>query len=159
MIGDNAAGHPPVVLYVMAAPRRHRIGLIAPLALLAILGAAAPAAAALSPDQIVLIVNRNVPSGLELAQYYARARKIPDGRIIALNLPFNFKVEETTHTQYEFAVARVVRDFLVKNGLEQTVTCAVTFYGVPLRVRARQNSPAETEELAAIDAELVRVRA
>ena len=119
----------------------------------------APRAPALTPDQIVLVVNRNLPAGVELAEFYAKQRGIPDGRVVAVNLPFHPKVEEVSPAQYEFAVARVVREFLVKNGLEKQVTCLVTFYGVPLRIRARKNTPAEARELAGLDEEAKRVRA
>jgi hypothetical protein len=44
-------------------------------------------ACALTPDQLLLIVNKNSPAGVELAAFYAKARNVPDGRILALDFP------------------------------------------------------------------------
>src|SRR5687768_3519172 len=51
------------------------------------LAALAPAASALEPDEILLLVNKNIPESRLLAQFYANARRIPEGRILALPLP------------------------------------------------------------------------
>ena len=110
----------------------------------------APAAAALEPDQIALVVNAKVPAGVELAEFYAQARHIPAGRIIALDLP---EGEEMPFDRYDRDVVPAVRTFLKRNALEDKVTCLVTFYGLPLRVGRRAATPVEKEELRAIDAE------
>jgi hypothetical protein len=56
-------------------------------ALIALAPFAPTAVAALSADELVLIVNKNVPAGIKTAEYYAKARLVPDGRIIQLDLP------------------------------------------------------------------------
>ncbi len=103
---------------------------------------------ALEPYQIALIVNSNVPEGMELAKFYCQQRHIPDNRILALDLP---KTEHMTHRQYEDEVVPKVRDFLPngKHGeklLGDKVTCLVTFYGVPLAIDNRVNTPEEADE-------------
>jgi uncharacterized protein (TIGR03790 family) len=100
-------------------------------------------ARALEPDQIALIVNSNVPEGVELAKFYAAQRHLPDNRILALDLP---KTEHMTRRQYEDEVVPKVRDFLHSNQLDEKVTCLVTFYGVPLAIDARVNTPEEADE-------------
>jgi uncharacterized protein (TIGR03790 family) len=100
---------------------------------------------ALSPDQIALVVNRAVPKGMELAQFYAQARNIPRDQIITLDLP---TIEDVSFDRYERDVTPVVRRFLREHHLEQKITCLVTFYGVPLRVQDRVNAPIEGIEAA-----------
>jgi uncharacterized protein (TIGR03790 family) len=110
----------------------------------------------LEPDQIALIVNANSPAGRELAEFYARKRGIPAGRIIALDLPF--PNEEMPFGQYDDRVVPKVRSFLRDNGLRDKVTCLVTFYGVPLRVGRRPAGPPENEQVKIIQREVERVR-
>jgi uncharacterized protein (TIGR03790 family) len=106
---------------------------------------------ALEPDQIALVVNRNVPASQELAEFYAKARHIPDDRIIRLNLP---SAEEMTFEQYEQNVATVIREYLEVHDLQDRVTCLVTFYGVPLRIAQRQLQAQDRTELTKIQLEL-----
>ena len=58
-------------------------------------------ARALTPDQLLLIVNKNTPAGVELAAFYAKARNVPDGRILALDLP---EKDEVSFDEYETKV-------------------------------------------------------
>jgi uncharacterized protein (TIGR03790 family) len=117
----------------------------------------APAGAfGLSADDLLLVVNKNVPEGRKLAEFYAAQRKVPDGRIVELDLPAG---DEISFDGYEKDVFGAVRSFLAKGGLGTKVTCVVTFYGVPLRVAARANTPADVAERDACAAELKSVLA
>lgn len=112
-----------------------------------------PAAWALQPDQIALIVNEKSPGSRELAEFYARQRHIPDGRIITISIDQQdprLPREEIPFADYKSTIAGPVRDFLTKNGLKDRVTCLVSFWGVPLRIAARINSPEEQKELGEI---------
>lgn len=110
----------------------------------------------LTADQIVLIVNRAEPAGVDLARFYAQARGIPVDRILALDLP---TTEEMPFDRYERAVAPVVRKFLRDQKLDQSVRCLVTFYGVPLRISNRENGPLEAAELRDLRATMDRLTA
>ncbi len=110
------------------------------------LGPFSSALLALAPDQLVLIVNSNVPASKRLAQFYAQQRGIPDGRILELALPF--PQEEMPFEMYDAQVAPKVRAFLLDNHLERKVTCLVTFYGVPLRIARMPSTPADAAALA-----------
>lgn len=115
---------------------------------------AAPASA-LEPEELLLIVNAKSPEGRELAEVYARARRVPDGRILELDLPF--PAEQMTRAAYEADVIPTVRQFLTESGLAKKVTCAVTFYGVPLRVEGRANTPDDEKEAATLDEQVARI--
>jgi uncharacterized protein (TIGR03790 family) len=112
---------------------------------------------ALEADELVLIVNKNVPEGRKLAERYAGARHVPDGRILEMGLPVG---DDISFEQYEREVVPGVRRFLTENGLREKVKCLVTFYGVPLRV-ARRPAPTEAErrELAMLQSEVTKTRA
>ncbi len=116
---------------------------------------------ALEPDQIALIVNTNVPASRQLAELYATARAIPPGRIIGVSLPApepGNPLEGMPFTEYEPRVAQPVRDFLRKNDLDRKVICLVTFWGMPLRIDRRVNTPRENEEAGQIERDLTQLR-
>ncbi len=119
--------------------------------------ALATPALALEPDEIALIINGKDPASRELANSYALARHIPPGRIIALELdpPGDAgPVEEIPFREFEPRVAAPIREFLGRSGLTNRVKCLVTFWGVPLRIGRRTNTPAESAELASITDDL-----
>ncbi|HSI32812.1 MAG TPA: TIGR03790 family protein [Tepidisphaeraceae bacterium] len=113
----------------------------------------ASAARALDAGQLLLIVNKNVPEGLEIARHYAKARAVPDGRILALDLPPG---DDCSFDLYETRVLPEVRKALADPKLAGTVSCAVTFYGMPLRVLARPAAPGDAAERAGLEADLAK---
>ncbi len=108
--------------------------------------------AELKADNLILLVNRNVRVGAELAEHYARVRGVPDNRIVALNLPA--AAEEISFADYESQVVLPLRQFLRDHHLESKVTCAVTFYGLPIRITKRPQTPEMTAELAQVRREV-----
>src|SRR5258706_4502524 len=113
-------------------------------------------ASALEADELLLIVNKNVPQGRKLAEFYAEKRSVPDHRILELDLP---KFEEMPAAAYDREVVPVVRSFLRDNGLERKVSCLVTFYGVPIRVMERVNTQQDVQEQGKLQAELAGMAA
>jgi uncharacterized protein (TIGR03790 family) len=112
-------------------------------------GFAGRAHAALTADQILLITNQNEPQSLKLAEFYAAKRGVPEGHVLQLDLP---GTDEMAADQYDRQVVPAVRAFLRENHLDRKITCIVTFYGVPLRIAGRKNTPEEVEELAQLKA-------
>jgi uncharacterized protein (TIGR03790 family) len=124
---------------------------------LAVLAAWSFGARALGPENLLLVVNKNVPEGRTLAEFYASKRGVPAGRIVELDLPAG--AEEIAADQYDSAVVPVVRAFLRDKALGAQVTCLVTFYGVPLKVAGRaKGAAAQAAEDAALDSELALLR-
>src|SRR5205814_7705049 len=128
-----------------------RIGLLC-----AFLRAPRAASAALQADELLLICNKNIPSSLQSAEFYAKSRLVPQGRILALNLPAS---EEISFDKYEQEFVPAVRDFLRANHLEDKVRCIVTFFGVPFRIAGHQRTPDENNEIEAIKKEAADVYA
>jgi uncharacterized protein (TIGR03790 family) len=105
------------------------------------------AAMALSADELLLIVNKNEPHSVELAHFYAQQRQVPNGRIVALEVP---AADDLSFEQFEAAVRTPILKHLRDNGLDAKVTCLVTFYGMPLRIGPPTQSPLEKAELEAV---------
>jgi uncharacterized protein (TIGR03790 family) len=101
--------------------------------------------AALQPDEILLITNKNTPESGKLAELYCQLRGVPANQIVALDLPNS---EEMEFNVYETGMVAPVREFLEDHQLRKKVKCLLTFYGVPFRIRAKVNTPNERHELA-----------
>lgn len=110
---------------------------------------------ALEADELLLLVNKNVPDGQKLAERYAKARNVPAGRIVELSLPMG---DEITFDQYERDVVPPVRRFLKENKLESKVKCLVTFYGVPLRIARRPVDAEERKEVTELQSMIAKLR-
>jgi uncharacterized protein (TIGR03790 family) len=113
--------------------------------MLCLAGLASGSALALEPDEILLVTNKNSPDSQKLAAQYCQLRGVPPGQAIALDLPTD---EEMPFETYETGVVAPVRVFLNEHQLQNKVKCLLTFYGVPFRIGARHNTPADERELA-----------
>jgi uncharacterized protein (TIGR03790 family) len=102
-------------------------------------------ALALTPDEILLITNKNSPDSRHLAQLYCELRNVPSAQIVTLDLPTD---EEMSFETYETNVVGPVRQFLNDHQLKSKIKCLLTFYGVPFRIRDKVNTPADDRELA-----------
>src|ERR1700677_1633583 len=69
------------------SPMLVRARYLLPFVLAAIWGATVAPAKGLDASELALVVNRNMPDGMKLAQLYAKVRQVPDNRIIELDLP------------------------------------------------------------------------
>ncbi len=143
-------GHVQLVLMFPMANAMPKFRVLIP-ALLVL--AAAFSAPALQPEELLLLANRNIPQSAGLAEFYRVSRGVPEGRVLALPMPIT---DELPFVAYEQDVVPAIREFLRSNNLEHRVRCIVTFYGVPLRIAARQSTAAERDESAALAAEQTR---
>lgn len=102
----------------------------------------AAAAAALEPDEVLVVVNKHTQGSEELGKYYCLARGIPDGRTVVLNTTTGYAA---TRNEYDKEVAAPIRDYLVRSKLQDKIKCVVLMWGVPVRVIGHELTAAETE--------------
>jgi uncharacterized protein (TIGR03790 family) len=114
-------------------------------ALLAVVISCAPAQASITANDLVLIVNKQQPEGRRLAEAYAGARGVPDGRIIEIDVPDHVDIAREF---YESSIASAVRTQLEERQLRPQAKCLVLFYGIPLRIRERDSTPQERTEVS-----------
>ncbi|SEA23613.1 TIGR03790 family protein [Desulfuromusa kysingii] len=87
---------------------------------------------ALQPEEILLIVNQNVPASIELARYYSQKRQIPTANLLVVHLPDQ---EECSREEYQHNLLVPLRKFLAhQQGAK--IRTLLLFYGIPLRVSA-----------------------
>ena len=94
----------------------------------------------LEPDEILIVANRKVDEGVELARYYAKRRHIPNDHLLLLDLPPG---EVCSRDRYEQEIAGPVRRRLKKENGDTSIRCVVMMYGLPLKVAAPQNETTE----------------
>ena len=137
---------------------------IVPLTVLLIVLAVLPAAA-LSPQNILLIANRAVPHSIELARYYQQKRLVPETHLLTVTMPAE---EHCSRQEYQQQLLAPLRQRLARPGAEK-IHCLVLFYGLPLKILAEQpataDSTAEARQAgglavssAAVDSEIVLAR-
>lgn len=103
------------------------------------------AAIALTPEEIVVVVNRVMPSSVELGDYYCEQRKVPRENIVSLMLP---RTEEMTREDYDRFLVAPLRDAL--SARKSKLKCILLMSGVPLRVGVKKptdEQKAKAEEL------------
>src|SRR3954447_19543778 len=101
----------------------------------------APAAPALEPQDIFIVVNKNVPESRQVADHYVAKRGVPKGNVIELDLP---KGEDISRTDYDSKLAEPIRAALKDR--KDAAKVLVTTYGVPLRVGPQPMSEEQKKE-------------
>jgi uncharacterized protein (TIGR03790 family) len=110
----------------------------------------APEAAALGPQNVLVLANRDCPRSLEIAAYYARARAIPAANILLLSGPDTRTMD---FGPFQDAVAEPLRKHLAaRHGAP--IDCLVLADGIPLRVRLPQGPISASALLAVLDTPL-----
>src|SRR5436190_3970188 len=115
--------------------------------------ATAVASSALEPADVFLLVNKNMPASLEVAEHYSAKRGVPKENIISLDLPAG---EDISRKDYDEKLAGPLREALKEKKEKAKVLLAV--YGVPLRVGRPEMTEEEKAALAKIDAELAAAK-
>ena len=98
---------------------------------------------ALQADEILLIVNRNNPSSIKLAEYYCDKRQIPPANLLTVKMTDQ---EDCSHEEYQRELLEPLRKYLThQQGTK--IRCLLLFYGIPLRVAAPELSQQQWRKL------------
>jgi uncharacterized protein (TIGR03790 family) len=109
----------------------------------------AGAACALGPEDVYLLVNKNVPQSRAIAEHYCTKRGVPRDHILALDLPAG---EDVSRADYEEKLAWPLRKELKDR--RDKVKVLLSIYGVPLRVGPAAPSPEEKQQLDKLRTEI-----
>jgi uncharacterized protein (TIGR03790 family) len=89
----------------------------------------ASTAVALGPNDVYIVVNKNVAESQAVADHYCAKRGVPADHILHLDLPTG---EDMTRVEYDSRLAGPLRELLKDQ--RDKVKVLLTVYGVPLRV-------------------------
>ncbi len=104
---------------------------------------------ALGPQDVYLVINKNVGDSRAIAEHYCAKRGVPEDHIIALDLPTG---EDINRVDYDSKLAGPLRERL-KDQCEK-VKVLLTIYGVPLRVGGQEPSAADQASAAEVRKQL-----
>jgi uncharacterized protein (TIGR03790 family) len=116
-----------------------RLGRVIPLAA-ALSALWVPPAAALEPDQVLVVVNQNVPDSLELGRHYLAVRKVPAENLVAVGTTGDYLV---SRADYERQIRDPIRQAVRRRGLEHRIQAMVLLWGVPVRVASPPDPKAD----------------
>ena len=108
-------------------------------------------AAALEPNEILVIVNKDIPASEELGQYYCRQRNVPKENILALSLGQTL-VDSISRDDYDKNIAEPIRKRIADQTHGQPIRCLLTTYGVPYKVGPRGPLKDQQERLKQLEA-------
>ena len=108
----------------------------------------ASAVQAQSPAEVVIVVNDASALSRTVGEYYARARRIPAGRICRVRTA---ETEEIERPAYESGIERPIALWLNSNGLVDKALVLATTAGLPLKIRGSSGTGSTA---ASVDSEL-----
>lgn len=96
---------------------------------------------ALQAADILLIANRNVPEGVELAHYYQQQRRVPVGNLLLIGMTDK---EDCSRDEYRKKLVEPIRRKLAE---QPNIRCLLLFHGLPLRVAQPELSQDQWKKL------------
>ncbi len=107
----------------------------------------------LGPEDVYLLVNKNVPESRAIAEHYCVKRGVPREHILAFDLPTG---EDVSRAVYEERLAAPLRKQLKDRRDKAKVLLSI--YGIPLRVNSSSPSAEEKAALAKVRQEIEPLR-
>ena len=90
---------------------------------------------ALSPEEILVIANKNIADSLDLADFYMQKRKIPKTHLLALK---SVSQETCSRKEYEDNILTPLKNCLRQlDKQNQPIRCLVVMFGLPLKIEAQ----------------------
>jgi uncharacterized protein (TIGR03790 family) len=108
-------------------------------------------ASALEPNEILVIVNKDIPVSEELGQYYCQRRNVPKENILALPLG-KILADSISRDDYDKNIAEPIRKRIADQAPGQPIRCLLTTYGVPYKVGPRGPLKDEQERITQLEA-------
>ena len=114
-------------------------------------------AAALEPNEILVIVNGDIKQSVKLGRYYCQKRNVPKENILTLSLGKTL-ADAISRDDYDKRIAGPIREKLAGPS-GWAVKCLLTTYGVPYKVGPRSSGEgADNRTDASVDSDLSMVR-
>jgi uncharacterized protein (TIGR03790 family) len=108
----------------------------------------AGAARAQSPENVLLILNESSPVSLEVGQYYAQKRGIPEQNVLRVKTA---QTDEISREDFSRQIENPIAVWLNKNAAQDRILYFVLTKGMPLRV---QGTSGASGTVASVDSEL-----
>lgn len=111
-------------------------------------------ACAATPEQVLVVVNRQSAVSQRIGQYYLHKRLIPMANLVTIRAD---PQEQISREDYARQVERPIAEFLKTHHLEEQILYIVTTLGVPLKIGGDGSNM--TNDAASVDSELAALYA
>lgn len=119
-----------------------KVGSILFFGLLAYLTLAASPVRALTPQDLIVVYNRNLVESKAVAAYYCQKRRVPWDHLLGVAVPHD---EQLSRQEYEQNLLPPVRQAVKKLQSQGRTPALLLVYGIPLRVLGPPESDADKE--------------
>jgi uncharacterized protein (TIGR03790 family) len=99
-------------------------------------------AAALTPADLIVVYNLNVPESRQVAEYYVQKRHVPAENMVGVKVSTG---EDMTRQEYDQQLVPPLQQKVVELRLGHLNPAILLVYGIPLRVGKASLSPAEQD--------------
>ncbi|MHC4563011.1 MAG: TIGR03790 family protein [Planctomycetota bacterium] len=124
--------------------------------LVSLLAAVAAPAAALTPAEVLVVANDNVPDSVELARHYLQIRSIPADNLVLIKTTDD---DAIARPDYAEQILKPIRDALAARPADKPIRCICLMWGVPVRLEnTDQLQPKELMQFYVAEAKRVRIR-
>jgi len=123
----------------------------------AVLLATAGSSAALEPNEILVLVNGQIPQSVAIGRHYCQRRGVPIENIVSIALGAK-PTDAISREDYDRFLARTVRGIIQSMEEPETIRCVVTTWGVPFRVNGRGTLPGMERRVKELQAQLDQQR-
>lgn len=106
---------------------------------------------ALTPDEVLVVANRNASGSVGLAQYYMEKRGILEDNLLKLRVTDK---EHCTREEYDQEIAAPIQKYLKERDPQKPVRCLLMMYGLPLKVASPELTPQERKEVEGLQKKL-----
>lgn len=89
------------------------------------------------PENVLVLVNTNSSMSRHIADYYIKARNIPESHKLELECP---ESENITEADYNTLIYGPLRDFILDNNLKDSISFIVLTKGLPIRIRYSEDN-------------------
>ena len=107
-------------------------------------------AAALQPQEVLVVANAAVPESVALAEHYAEVRQIPAENIVLLQTAAGYQIPRD---RYDRTIRQPLLEVLNSRTDLPPIRCIALMWGVPVRISQPRPQPSEVAELFRVEAE------
>jgi len=110
---------------------------------------------ALEPNQVLVVVNGQIPQSVQVGRYYCSRRAVPPENLIAIALGTR-PLDHISRQDYERILARTIKEYIHSLDDPAAIRCIVTTWGVPFRVAGRGPIPGTDQVVKGLRSQIER---
>lgn len=91
------------------------------------------------PENVLVVMNKNLPESKKIGEYYQNQRGIPQENMIYLNLPWTAADNHISYSSFEERIKTPIKQYFEYAGLKAQILYIVMTYGIPYTIEDVDN--------------------